>query len=346
MRSRVVAVEPVLPAHRHAQAEIADVLAPLLATSPRGAELLRRLHTAAGVDTRYLALPLERYPDLVTRPDSFDATNAVFAEVGLDLTERAVKGALDRAGLEPADVDVLLFTTVTGIAAPSLDAVLVDRVGLRPDVVRWPGFGLGCAGGAAGLARLDEFCRARPGAVGLLVSVELCSLTLQAQDASTANLVASGLFGDGATAVVMASGGAAPGWDVLDHTSRLLPGSADALGWQVGSRGFRIVLSAGLPQILRRHVGDDVRGFLGDRAVDDWVVHPGGPKVLDAVVEALELEPLAVDRSREALRRTGNLSSSGVLHVLADTPAVPGRRAVVLGVGPGVSTETLLLEAV
>jgi alkylresorcinol/alkylpyrone synthase len=188
--------------------------------------------------------------------------------------------------------------------------------------------------------------------VGLLVSVELCSLTLQPGDSSTANLVASGLFGDGATAVVLAGGDRAlgrPGWDVLDHTSRLLPGSTDALGWQIGSRGFRIVLSAGLPQIVRAHVGDDLRGFLqphgGVGAVDEWVVHPGGPKVLDAVVAALDLPAEAVAASRASLRALGNLSSSAVLHLLADTEPVPGRRALVLGVGPGVSTETLLLQA-
>lgn len=350
--SRVLATEPVLPAHRHAQAEITDTLAPLLSRPGRHRELMRRLHGAAGVDFRHLALPLSDYPELVTRPDAFDATNAAFAQIALDLAERAVKGALAAAGLQPEDVDVLLFTTVTGVAAPSVDALLVERVGLRPDVVRWPGFGLGCAGGAAGLARLDDHLSGHPDAVGLLVSVELCSLTLQPGDPSTANLVASGLFGDGATAVVLAGAERAagrPGWDVLDHTSRLLPGSADALGWQIGSKGFRIVLSAGLPQVLRAHVGDDVRAFLqphgGVAAVEEWVVHPGGPKVLDAVVEALDLPADALDASRAALRASGNLSSSAVLHVLADTERVPGRRALVLGVGPGVSTETLLLEA-
>lgn len=349
----MVAVEPVLPAHRHSQDDIADVLAPLLSASGASPALLHRLHAATGVRTRHLALPLEAYPALVTRPDAFDATNAVFADVALDLAERAVKGALTSAGLDPADVDVLLFTTVTGVGAPSVDAVLAQRVGLRPDVVRWPGFGLGCVAGAAGLARLEEFLAGRPGAVGLLVSVELCSLTLQAGDPSVANLVASGLFGDGASAVVLTGAeraGTAPGWDVVDHTSRLLPDSADALGWRVGTSGFRIVLSAGLPQVLARHVGGDVRDFLtahgGPDAVDRWVVHPGGPKVLDAVADALELPEAALELSWDVLRRTGNLSSSAVLHVLADTPHVPGERVLVLAVGPGVSTETVLLEAV
>jgi alkylresorcinol/alkylpyrone synthase len=349
----VLAVEPVLPAHRHEQGEIAAELALLLTEPGPRRQLLHRLHANAGVRTRHLALPLAEYADLARRPDAFDAAGAVFADVGLDLAERAVKGALASAGLAPADVDVLLFTTVTGVAAPSLDALLVDRVGLRRDVVRWPGFGLGCVAGAAGIARLEDHLVGHPGQVGLLVSVELCSLTLQRSDTSVANLVASGLFGDGATAVVVAGAeraGDRPGWAVLDHVSRLLPDSTDALGFQAGSRGLRIVLSAGLPDVLHRHVGGDVAAFLAgrgeDRGVDRWAVHPGGPKVLDAVADALALPADALDVSREVLADVGNLSSSAVLHVLARTPAVVGERTLLLGVGPGVSTETVLLERV
>lgn len=348
-QSRVLAVEPVLPAHRHDQAEIAAELAPLLTGPGPRRQLLHRLHGNAGVRTRHLALPLGEYAALARRPDAFDAANAVFAQVGLDLAEQAVKGALASAGLAPEDVDVLLFTTVTGVAAPSLDALLVDRVGLRRDVVRWPGFGLGCVAGAAGVSRLEDHLAGHPGQVGLLVSVELCSLTLQPTDTSVANLVASGLFGDGASAVVVAGPARAagrPGWAVLDHTSRLLPGSADALGWQVGARGLRIVLSAQLPEVLHRHVGADVEAFLAGRSVDRWVVHPGGPKVLDAVADALDLAPDALDTSRQVLADVGNLSSSAVLHVLARTPAAAGERVLLLGVGPGVSTETVLLERV
>ncbi len=345
----MLAVEPVLPTHRHDQDEIAAELAPLLTEPGPRRELLHRLHANAGVRTRHLALPLSRYAHLTTRPDAFEAANAVFAQVGLDLAEQAVKGALASAGLAPADVDVLLFTTVTGVAAPSLDALLVERVGLRRDVVRWPGFGLGCVAGAAGISRLQDHLTGHPGQVGLLVSVELCSLTLQPGDTSAANLVASGLFGDGATALVVAGperAGTRPGWAVLEHASRLLPDSTDALGFQAGSRGLRIVLSAGLPDVLHRHVGADVRAFLAARGVDHWVVHPGGPKVLDAVADALDLPAAALATCRRVLAEEGNLSSSAVLHVLARTTAAPGERALVLGVGPGVSTETVLLERV
>ncbi|WP_432484253.1 type III polyketide synthase [Kineococcus esterisolvens] len=350
--SRVVAVEPVLPPHRYGQAEIAEQLAPLLAPEGPRRQLLHRLHAASGVQHRHLALPLERY----ARLGSFTAANAEFAEIGLDLAERALKGALATAGVTPEEVDFLLFTTVTGVGAPSLDAALAVRCGLRPTVKRLPSFGLGCAAGAAGLARVDDYLAGHPGQVGVLVSVELCSLTLQREDGSTANLVASGLFGDGASAVVLAGADRAagtPGWDVLGSRSRLYPGTADALGWDVGSSGLSIVLAADLPDLLAAELGAEVRALLGEHGLDPdgvrrWVVHAGGPKVLRAVAGALDLAdgPTgALAPSWDALRGAGNLSSSSVLHVLAATPHQPGEHALVLAVGPGVGTEQVLLRA-
>lgn len=351
--SRIVAVEPVLPPHRYRQSEISEALAPLLTSDRAHADLLRRLHANCGVEHRHLALPLEAYAGL----DGFGAANAVFVDVALDLAERALKGALDGAGLVPEDVDYLLFTSVTGISAPSVDALLVQRAGLRPDVKRLPSFGLGCVAGAAGLARVDDYLAGHPGEVGVLLSVELCSLTLQRDDPGTANLVASGLFGDGASAVVLvgadrAADSGRPGWEVRATASRTHPDTTDVLGWDVGGSGFRIVLSADLPTVLARTLGPEVEGFLRDRVaggvggVDRWVVHPGGPKVLDTVADVLGLEPSALAASRRSLAEVGNLSSSSVLHVLAQTPATAGESVVVLGIGPGVSTELLLLERV
>ena len=360
--SRIVAVAPVLPHHAYPQSQIADELAEILTADPAHRVLLKRLHASSGIDTRHLAVPLERYRTL----GGFDETNALALSTGLDLAERAVHAALAAAGLEPADVDHLMLTTVTAIGAPSIDAMLVDRLGLRPDVTRLPSFGLGCAGGAAGLARVHDHLSGHPDQVAVLVSVELCSLTLQRDDDSTANLVASGLFGDGGAAVVMAgSGRAAPRaasgparrtWAtaprVVGSRSVLYPGSADALGWQVGSSGLRIVLSGGLPDVVRAHVADDVKALLtAQGAVPDdvatWLVHPGGPKILDAVQDALDLPHGALTRSWANLARAGNLSSASVLHVLADGMAdapPPGALGVLAAFGPGVGVELVALR--
>jgi len=353
--SRVAAVKAVLPDFVYPQSEITAAIAPLLTaeSSPRRA-VLERLHAASGVQTRHLALPLDRYQDL----DTFGRANDLFISLGTDLAERALRGALRGAALAPGDVDFILFASVTGISAPSIDALLVARLGLRPDVKRVPVFGLGCVAGAAGIARLHDYLAGHPGEVAVLVSVELCSLTIQRGDDSMANLVSSGLFGDGATAVVMVGDELARklgplGPDVVATRSRLYPGTEDVLGWDIGGSGFRIVLSASLAGVVERHLGDDVADLLaahdlktGDVAT--WVAHTGGPRILEAAQRSLNLPDGALELSWRSLERVGNLSSSGVLHVLADTLArggqEPGEPGVLFAHGPGICAELVLLR--
>lgn len=352
--TRLVAVSPALPAHVYPQQQISEVIGPLLTGRRDGerAAALTRFHAASGVATRHLALPLQEYAGL----SSFGTANDHFVRLGTDLAAEATVRALQAAGIGPRDVDYLLYTSVTGVSAPSLDALLVERVGLRDDVVRMPSFGLGCAGGAAGLARVADHLSGHPEQVGLLVSVELCSLTIQHGDDSTANLVSSGLFGDGAAAAVLVGdhhpAATASTTSVVDSRSRLYPGTADHLGWRVGDSGFRIVLTAGLPEVIRTHLAGDVatlldRHELKARDVGAWVVHAGGPRVLDAVRDALDLDESALVESRRSLTAVGNLSSASVLHVLDATlrggpPA--GTPGVVLAFGPGVGAEMTLLR--
>lgn len=356
--SRVVAVEAVLPRHVYAQEAITEAVAPLVTPDPTRAALLRRLHASAGVRSRHLVLPLEEYAGL----GSMGATNAVFVREGTLLAEQACRQALAAAGVEPGEVDHVFATSVTGVAAPSLDVLLSERLGLRGDVRRTPSFGLGCAGGAGGLARVHDHLLGRPRDVSLLVAVELCSLTLQHGDDSAANLVASGLFGDGAAAAVVvgarhplaqATSGRRRTARVLDTRSVLYPGTTDALGWEVRDTGFAIVLSADLPGLLGAHLLADVKGLLADHGltpaqVPTWVVHAGGPRVIDAVRDALGLSEDAVRESRASLASAGNLSSVSVLDVLARTlesaEAPPGSPAVLMAFGPGVSCELVLLR--
>lgn len=353
--SRIAAVSPALPDHVYPQREITAAIGPLLTpdSSPRRATL-ERLHAASGVRTRHLALPLESYRDLGT----FGEANDLFISVGTDLAERALRTALDTSGLTPQDVDLIMFTSVTGIAAPSIDALLVSRLGLRRDVKRVPMFGLGCVAGAAGIARVHDYLAGHPGDVAVLVSVELCSLTIQRDDDSMANLVSCGLFGDGATAVVMvgderAASTAPGGPDVVATRSLMYPDTQDALGWDIGGSGFRIVLSASLADVVERHLGDDVADLLaahdlktGD--IPTWIAHTGGPRILEAAARSLDLPAGAFELSWLSLARVGNLSSSAVLHVLADTIALgdqqPGDPAVLFAHGPGVCAELVLLR--
>lgn len=348
--SRVASVARALPGPARPQEEITAAIASLVAPDARARTLLEKVHGGSGVTTRHLALPLEEYAGLT----DFGRANDLFRAVATDLAAQAVLEALAAAGLEPDEVDHLMVTSVTGIAAPSVDALLAARVGLRPDVRRTPSFGLGCGGGAAGLARVHDYLVGHPGDVALLVCVELCSLTLQHGDGSPANLVASGLFGDGAAAAVLVGRDhpAAAGPEVVSSASHLYPGTADVLGWEIGASGFRIVLSAGLPALVETHVAADVEGLLAahDLKVEDveaWVVHAGGPRILDAVGTALRLPAGTLGASHASLAAVGNLSSASVLdvlaRVLADPPA-PGSAGVVLAFGPGVSSEVVLLR--
>jgi alkylresorcinol/alkylpyrone synthase len=353
--TRIAAVRGVLPQHRYAQRDITRTLAGVVLTDSSRRPALERLHTATTVKTRHLALPLERYTDL----DGFGAANDAFIDVGLDLAEEALRAALAGAGLSPRDVDMLMTVSVTGVAAPSLDARLVGRAGLRDDIKRIPIFGLGCVAGAAGVARVHDFLLGHPDDVAVLLSIELCSLTFQRDDESMPNLVASGLFGDGAAAVVLLGErrarqlglDAAP--EVTATRSRFYPDTERVMGWDIGATGFRIVLAASVAAVVEENLGDDVRGFLEDHDlktadIGRWIAHPGGPKVLDAISRALDVPGDAFAHTWASLAAVGNLSSASVLHVLertlADPPPAPGTPGLLLAMGPGFCAELVLLR--
>lgn len=332
-----------LPPHRYGQEELISALSGL------AGQEFGRFAEASGVASRHLALPLERYPELT----GFTEANAAYNEVALDLSERAVLSALDRAALHPADVDIVFSTTVTGLAVPTLEARLANRIGLRPDVKRVPLFGLGCVAGAAGVARMTDYLLAYPDQVAVLLAVELCSLTIQRDDTSVANLVASSLFGDGAGAVVATGAARATGGPrVLGTRSRLYPDSENVMGWRIGTEGFRIVLSADVPTVAEKYLGEDVRLFLDEfgltpHDIATWVCHPGGPKVIEAVEDTLELPAGTLDRTRESLRQNGNLSSVSVLDVLRANlaePPEPGSYGLMIAMGPGFCSELVLLR--
>ncbi|NUV67409.1 MULTISPECIES: type III polyketide synthase [unclassified Streptomyces] len=348
--TRIAAVHGALPSHRHTQREVTDMVARTCLPPGADRRVLDRLHENARVRSRHTVLPLDGYGDL----DGFGPSNDVFIRSAVDLGAQAVRGALRTAGLRPTDVDLLMFTSVTGIAAPSIDARLVTRLGMRSDVKRLPVFGLGCVAGAAGTARLHDYLLGRPDDVAVLLSVELCSLTFQRHDTSPANLVATALFGDGAAAVVALGGRrAVAGPEIVATRSRMYPDTEHVMGWDIGSSGFRVVLDPGVPDVVRHYLADDVREFLGEHGlkpkdIAHWVCHPGGPKVLEAVTEVLDLRDGALDVTWRSLADIGNLSSSSVLHVLRDTieqrRPEPGTPGLLLAMGPGFCCELVLLR--
>ena len=310
---------------------------------------LEQLHRAVQVGGRHLALPLEEYEAL----ESFAARNAAWTRVAVEVGEDAVRKALLAADVAPSQVDHLYFVTVTGIATPSIDARLVDRLGLRPDVKRVPIFGLGCVAGAAGISRAADVLRGAPGEVAVLLAVELCSLTLQREDLSIPNIIASGLFGDGAAAVVLDGGARRKGPRIVATRSVFYSGTERVMGWDVVDSGFKVVLSPQVPQLVRDRLRFDVDDFLKANgltrpSVKHFICHSGGPKVLEAFEEALELPRERVQRSWDSLRTAGNLSSASVLFVLSDLLASgeprAGDKGLLLAMGPGFCSELVLLE--
>ncbi len=263
----------------------------------------------------------------------FKATNDVWIAHAVELGQSCISRALEPLGLTPADVSAIFFASVTGIASPTVDARLINRMPFPTHVKRTPIFGLGCVAGAAGIARASDYVRAFPGQIALLLSVELCSLTWQDDDQSIANLISCGLFGDGAAAVVISgdevelpSSKVLPGPAILATRSTFYRDTEYVMGWNIGDTGFTIVLSPDVPKVVLENLRGDVESFLTENGiglsdVSSWIFHSGGPKVLEAVEASLELPPDALKASWDSLRDVGNLSAASVLMVLADTLA-------------------------
>lgn len=351
---RIASVGTAFPPHYYEQERLLAALETLWAARHVNRDRLRRLHAKVLVGGRHLALPLEDYARLGSWGEANDAWIRVAQEIG----GTAIRQALARAGIEGGELDLIISTSVTGIATPSLDARLMNRLGLAPHARRLPLFGLGCVAGAAGIARAADHVRAFPDHAALLLSVELCSLTVQREDISIPNLIASGLFGDGAAAVVVLGenhprAAAAHGPSVVASRSVFYPNTEEVMGWRISERGFGIVLSAEVPVMVRRHLGGDIDTFLCEHGlkrsdIASWVCHPGGPKVLEAMADTLALPADALELTWRSLREVGNLSSASVLLVLEATlraarPA-PGSWGMLLAMGPGFCSELVLLR--
>lgn len=345
----IEAIASAFPAQCYSQNEILAELVRQWGGSPEVERRLSAFHQRSGVARRHLALPKERYADLQT----FTDRNREYVRVATDLASAALSEALERAELRPEDLGHLFFVSVTGVATPSVDARLVTRLGLNPHVVRTPIFGLGCVGGAAGLSRAADWALAYPKRHVALVALELCSLTWQSDDVSIPNLIGSSLFGDGCAALILrGSTGAAAGPSVLASRAIFFPDTEQVMGFDVGSHGMKLVLSSGVPALVRERIAPEVDAFLGEHGlarkhVDHWVLHTGGPRVLEAFESALGLGREQTELSWESLRENGNLSSASVLLVLGETCArrrpKPGSRGLVLAMGPGFCAEMLLV---
>ncbi|MGA2022200.1 MAG: 3-oxoacyl-[acyl-carrier-protein] synthase III C-terminal domain-containing protein [Candidatus Sulfotelmatobacter sp.] len=352
---KIASAASAFPKHYYTQKVLLERLQDFWGDRLKNPLLLARLHRNVTVDGRYLAIPAEEYVDIKT----WGQANDIWIKVAQELGEQALCRALQNAGVNPEDLGCLLFTTVTGVASPSIDGMLINRMGLPANIRRTPIFGLGCVAGAAGIARASDYVRAYPKQAAALVSVELCSLTLQREDLSVANLISSGLFADGSAAVIVtgdeleSSRPENSGPSILATRSVFYPDTEEMMGWNISERGFRIILSTEVPTLIRKNLGRDVDAFLADNGhqrsdLKSFVLHTGGPKVLDASADALGLHNGELDASWDCLRKVGNLSSASVLCVLEDVMKnrrpEPGTLGLLAAMGPGFCSELVLLQ--
>ncbi len=347
---KIASAASAFPSNIYSQQEITAALRSQWSEALDKPELLDRLHSRCGVSRRHLTLPIEQYKELRTWGDA----NNHWIEAAQELGQTAICRAFTPLGLTPQDIDALYFVSVTGVSSPSIDARLVSRMKLSPQIKRVPIFGLGCVAGAAGIARAADYVRGFPGEIAVLLSVELCSLTWQREDLSVANLISSGLFGDGTAAVVIAGANTGlAGPEVVATRSVFYPNTEKVMGWDISEEGFRIVLSEDVPKMVTEHLREDVDTFLSElhlsrHDISSWIIHTGGPKILDAITTALELPEDALEASWECLERVGNLSSASVLVVLQDFLAhrrgAPGSYSVLAAMGPGFCSELILLR--
>lgn len=313
---------------------------------------LEQFYTNVQVKGRFLAWPLERYKE----PATFEERNNAYIETALALGEATICTLLDQVGMSPGEIDQLSVVSTTGIAVPALDARLMNRIPFSRHMKRLPLFGLGCLGGAAGIARTADYLKGHPSQAVILFAVELCSLTIQRDDLSLANIVASGLFGDGAAAVLM-TGDDHPRAKaslprVIDSQSQFFPETEHIMGWDVTNSGFKVLLSADIAALAQSQVRPSLEDFLGRHGlaitnIDHWLVHPGGPKVIRALEEGLGLPGDALALSWECLAEAGNISSASVLVILDKfmkrVQPGPGEYGMLMAMGPAFSAELVLL---
>lgn len=316
------------------------------------AEWVDHFFDRVGVEARHLALAPDEYAAI----DSFGAANDHYIRVATELGASAIEDAMAKAGLPLEAVDAIFFTTVTGVASPSIDSRIINKLELPRRTRRTPMFGLGCVGGAAGMARMASYLRGHPDDVAVLLSVELCSLTMEREETSIADYIAAALFADGAAAVVGVGANLAPriearGPKMVDSRSAFFRDTEWVMGWEIDETGFGLVLSGDLPEVIDAELAVEVDGFLSThdlsrQDIRTWISHPGGPKVLESIESALELENGELESAWRSLRQVGNMSSASVLHVLhqqLDDGPVDGP-AVLMAMGPGFAAEFVLLE--
>ena len=347
---KIVAVGTAVPPYKLTQTEIRKFVQAHFSDSPLPIERLLEVFANAAIDERYFSVPIEWYD----QQQSFESKNEVYIDSCNQLGVKCATECLTRAGVTAQDIDFIIFVSTTGLATPSIDARLINLLHLRSDVRRTPVWGLGCAGGAAGISQGYHYLLGHPKERVLLVAVELCGLTFQQNDFSRSNFVATALFGEGAAAVLLSGDQTSDnGVEMIDTRSTFWPDSLDVMGWNLMNSGLQVVFSQSIPHIVESKAKENLAGFLQDHQlqlndIDYFILHPGGAKVIEAYESALGVPAERFEICREMLRRYGNMSSVSVLFVLDEHLRKygkgSGKYGIISALGPGFCSESVLVQ--
>jgi alkylresorcinol/alkylpyrone synthase len=303
-----------------------------------------------GIVTRNFVKPISYYAETTT----FKQRNDEYIRLSLQYAVQAVQESIVKAGIDKLDITDIIFISTTGLATPSMDALIINQMQLNPHINRTPVWGLGCAGGVSGMAKANMAAKANPDALVLLVAVELCSLTLIKSDYSKSNFIGSSLFSDGIVAGIVKGDNHAKATKHISMeaaSSKLYYDSLEVMGWQFQDDGFKVVFSKDIPTFIHTNIADDINAFLEKQGlqlsdIKNFVFHPGGTKVLEAYADALQMPDGFLKNTREVMNKYGNMSSVTVLYVLEKfmTEGYAEGYGLMLAMGPGFSSEMILLN--
>jgi alkylresorcinol/alkylpyrone synthase len=347
---KITGVATCVPQYRVAQSSAKEFARQIFSNQTAEIERLLSVFDSSQIETRYFSKPLHWFDE----PHSLSEKNQVYIENSTALSVRASKKLFEESGISPEEIDYVIYVNTTGLATPSIDARLINLLGLRQNIRRIPIWGLGCAGGASGLSHAYHHLLGHPKERVLLIACELCGLTFLRDDYSKSNLVATALFGEGAAAVLLTGAEVnTQGLEIIATNSRFFPDSLDVMGWNILDSGLQVIFAKQIPDIIEKHAFSDLSGFLKENGLEldnitRFLFHPGGAKVIEAYQKALNMTNGSLSLSAEILRKYGNMSSVTVLFVLAEYlekfGSGKGGYGLISALGPGFSSETLLLR--
>ena len=310
------------------------------------------------IETRYFCVPLEWHQT----DHSFEERNNIYIELATKYSVEVIRACLQNTtflqkAIPYEEIDAIIFVSSTGISTPSIDARVMNHLPFSDRMKRIPIWGLGCAGGAAGISRAFDYCKAHPGAKVLVVCIELCSLTFQPNDYSKSNLIGASLFADGAACVLVCGDNVnlpnnTPVPHIVNTASKWMPDSENVMGWNIKNNGLHVVFSKSIPSIISSWLGPFIDEFLTEHNLSkdqliNFVAHPGGKKVLQAYEETLQLEEKQTSISKDVLKKHGNMSSPTVLYVLEQFMLKENHKddlGLLVALGPGFCGEAILLN--